>query len=39
MSSQLNGVSEALSNLANQISQEEEDPYKIQKDQKQNKLN
>lgn len=33
MSNQLNGVSEALSNLANQITQEEEDPYKIQKDQ------
>ena len=31
MSNQLNGVSEALSNLANQITQEEEDPYKIQK--------
>lgn len=33
MSSQLNGVSEALSNLANQITKTEEDPYKAQKEQ------
>lgn len=33
MSSQLNGVSEALSNLANQITKDEEDIYKPQKEQ------
>lgn len=33
MSSQLNGVSEALSNLANQITKEEDDIYKPQKEQ------
>ena len=33
MSSQLNGVSEALSNLATQITKPEEDPYKQQKEQ------
>lgn len=33
MSSQLNGVSEALSNLANQITREENDVYKTQKEQ------
>ena len=33
MSSQLNGVSEALSNLANQITKEENDIYKVQKEQ------
>ena len=33
MSSQLNGVSEALSNLANQITKDEDDIYKAQKEQ------
>ena len=33
MSSQLNGVSEALSNLANQITKDEDDVYKTQKEQ------
>ena len=33
MSSQLNGVSEALSNLANQITKDEDDIYKPQKEQ------
>ena len=33
MSSQLNGVSEALSNLANQITKDEDDIYKTQKEQ------
>lgn len=31
MSSQLNGVSEALSNLANQITKDEDDIYKTQR--------
>ncbi len=33
MSSQLNGVSEALSNLANQITKDEDDKYKAEKEQ------